>query len=201
MPAIILAAGRSTRMGRQKLLMSFGEGPMLDRVIGTVLACDFDRTLVVVSRETMDLLSPRSGADYRINPAPDRGQDSSLRCALEAMDFPCPFAIFLGDKPLITEPQIRELRRRFEELTKRSGAKSALVPRRDGAPGHPGFYAPLWRERFLNAADSARSVLREHEAEIEWVEGCDGCFFDVDTEKDYREALLKAKPEYTKALP
>lgn len=191
MLAIILAAGRSTRMGRQKLLMPFGDGPMLDRIIGTVLACDFERTLVVVSRETMDRLSPLPGADYRVNPAPDRGQDSSLRCALEAMDSPAPFAIFLGDKPLITAPQIRELRRRFEELTKSSDAKSALVPRRDEAPGHPGLYAPPWRERFLNAPGSARSVLRDHEAEIEWVEGYDGCFFDVDTAEDYREALLK----------
>jgi CTP:molybdopterin cytidylyltransferase MocA len=79
-----------------------------------------------------------------------------------------------------------ELRRRFE-----SSNNKALVPRKDGAPGHPAFYSPLWRERFLSSDDSCRAALFRHEADVEWAEFDnnyvnENFFLDVDTPEDYR---------------
>jgi molybdenum cofactor cytidylyltransferase len=167
-------------MGRQKLLMPFGGEPILDRVLRTVTACGFEKTIAVVSRETEGLLSPVRGVIYLINPDPDRGQDSSFRRGLKALDDGSSFALFLGDKPLITASQIQDLKRRFLD-----SPKSALVPQRDGVPGHPGFYEPLWRERFLRPG-AARATLFRYADDVQWTPGHESCFFDVDTPEDYR---------------
>ena len=195
--SIILAAGRSTRMGEQKLLMPFKETPMVEFVIKTVLSCGFPKTAVVVSRETLGCLTPIEGADYIVNPDPDRGQDSSFQCALSVLPADSSFAVFLADKPMVTVEQVMELRRRFASLSCAGKAdKNALVPRKHGAPGHPAFYSYLWRERFLSS-ESCRTTLFCHEDEVEWVEFDDDChahenfFFDVDTPEDYRRLLEK----------
>ena len=187
-----MAAGRSARMGEQKLLMPFNGMPMLDFVIKTVLSCGFDGTYAVVSRETLDRLTPAEGADYIVNPDPDRGQDSSFRHGLSLLPAGSSFAVFLADKPMVTAAQIINLRRRFELLLLAGTQKSALVPRKNGAPGHPAFYSYLWRERFLRSDAGCRSALfrREREKDVEWAEfddcGHDSFFTDVDTPEDYR---------------
>jgi len=196
--AIILAAGRSTRMGgpkKQKLLMPFKGMPMIDYVIKTVLSCGFDGSSVVVSRETLGFLSPVAGADYIVNPDPDRGQDSSFHCALSTLPAHSSFALFLADKPMVTATLIKELRRRFEFFVSAGKAnKSALVPLKNGAPGHPAFYSHLWRERFLGS-ESCRTTLFRHGNDVEWAEfdDCDhaheNLFLDVDTPEDYRQLI------------
>ena len=193
--AVILAAGRSTRMGEQKLLMPFKGMPMVDFVIKTVLSCGFDGTSVVVSQETLNCLTPVEGADYIVNPDPDRGQDSSFHCALSALLVDASFAVFLADKPAVTAEQIMELRRRFELLLHaEKPRKSALVPLKrvapgDNAPGHPAFYAYLWRERFLSSGESGRATLFRHEEDVKWAESdaYENFFLDVDTPEDYRK--------------
>ena len=186
--AIILAAGRSTRMGEQKLLRPFRGVTMVDFVITTVRSCGFDGTSVVVSRETMDCLSPVTGADYIVNPNPDRGQDSSFHCALAALPACSSFAVFLADKPTVTAWQIMELRRLFESIPTE---KNALVPRQNGAPGHPAFYAPIWRDRFLGSEGISRDTLFRYKNDVEWVDAYESCFLDVDTPEDYRRILEK----------
>lgn len=192
--AIILAAGRSTRMGEQKLLMPFKGMPMAEFVTRTVLSCGFDGTFVVVSRETLDRLTPVEGAGYIVNPDPGRGQDSSFHCALSALPLDASFAVFLADKPAVTAGQIIELRCRFQRSL--NAGKSALVPRKGDAPGHPAFYSYIWRDRFLKSGGGgqAKAVLLCHEDGVEWAEFDAGAstdvnenfFLDVDTPEDYR---------------
>ena len=192
--AIILAAGRSTRMGEQKLLMPFEGMIMVDFVIRTVLSCEFDGTSVVVSRETLNCLTPIEGAEYIVNQDPDRGQDSSFHLALSALPDRSSFAVFLADKPMVTAAQIMALRRRFESVSSAEKAvKNALVPRKNDAPGHPAFYSHLWRERFLLLGESGKSTLFRHGDDVEWLEFDvraraheENFFLDVDTPEDYR---------------
>jgi molybdenum cofactor cytidylyltransferase len=175
-------------MGEQKLLMPFRGSAMVDWVLKTVLECGFDGISAVVSAETLSRLSQVGGVDYLVNPDPDRGQDSSFRHALAALGGAVSFAVFLADKPAITARQVMELRRNFEAVAG-CAKKSALVPMKDGAPGHPAFYSPLWRERFLEPEESARAALFRHKDEVEWANAPESCFLDVDTPEDYRRML------------
>jgi molybdenum cofactor cytidylyltransferase len=185
-------------MGRQKLLLPFGEVSLLYRTLSAVLESGFEKTFVVVSRETKESLpsiKTLKGVEYVVNPDPDRGKDSSFHCGLKALKGEgewhgegLSFAVFLGDKPLITAEQILDLRRRFT-----AASQSALIPRKDGIPGHPAFYAHLWRERFLRSDKGARETLFRHAQEVQWTEGYESCFFDVDTEEDYRQLLQRAE--------
>ena len=184
--AVILAAGRGARMGEQKLLLPFRGMAMVDFVIKTVISCNFDGASVVVSRETLDCLSPLEGVFYIVNPDPDRGQDSSFHCALSELPACSSFAVFLADKPTVTAWQVMELRRLFESIPTE---KNALVPRQDGAPGHPAFYAPIWRDRFLGSEGISRDILFRYENDVEWVDAYESCFLDVDTPEDYRRIV------------
>ncbi|HNF95598.1 MAG TPA: NTP transferase domain-containing protein, partial [Anaerolineales bacterium] len=49
--AIILAAGKSTRMGRQKMLMPWGSATVLEKVIQTVQAAEIEDIILVASPE------------------------------------------------------------------------------------------------------------------------------------------------------
>jgi len=184
--AVILAAGRGTRMGEQKLLLPFRGMSMVDFVIKTVISCNFDGAFVVVTRETLNCLTPLEGVRYIVNPNPDRGQDSSFHCALSALPDCSSFAVFLADKPTVTTWQVMELRRLFESIPTE---KNALVPRQKGAPGHPAFYAPIWRDRFLHANESCRTTLFRYKNDVEWVDAYESCFLDVDTPEDYRRIV------------
>jgi molybdenum cofactor cytidylyltransferase len=190
-------------MGRQKLLLPFEGKPLLQWTVEAILECEFEKTFVVVSQETKKLLPAVlfsmkrververvEKMVYVVNPDPDRGKDSSFYCGLEALEGQPAFAIFLGDKPMITTEQIQDLQRRFKATT-----QSALIPRKDGAPGHPAFYAPLWRQRFLRSNMGARETLFRHSHEVQWTEGYESCFFDVDTEEDYRQLLRSGEEE------
>ena len=59
--AIILAAGRSRRMGRQKLLLPLGEKSMIALVTDAVLGSPIDEVVVVVSADRDRIIEALSG--------------------------------------------------------------------------------------------------------------------------------------------
>ncbi|HEY0165993.1 MAG TPA: NTP transferase domain-containing protein, partial [Jatrophihabitans sp.] len=75
---IVLAAGAGRRLGRPKADLDVGGQRLVDRAVGTLRAGGCDEVLAV--------LRPGQAAaeDARtvVNPEPDRGMGSSLRCAL-----------------------------------------------------------------------------------------------------------------------
>ena len=50
--AVVLAAGMSTRMGQNKLLLNFREKPLIVHAVGTLLASEIDEVIVVLGHET-----------------------------------------------------------------------------------------------------------------------------------------------------
>lgn len=185
MQAVILAAGSARRMGKQKLLMPYGPGRIIDCVIDTVANSGFETVFLVTSLELGSKHFMEKQIRILFNPDPDRGIASSLRIGVSALNENSSFAIFLGDKPLITVNEVRDLRQSFEH-----SMQSALIPRKNRQPGHPGFYKPLWKKRFLKAEEEeGKKILLRYEDEIEWVEAPESCFFDVDTPEDYEKLL------------
>src|SRR6478735_8904443 len=113
-PALVLAARRSSRMGRAKATLPAGVGhTFLTRIIRTLLDAGVDDVIVVVGHDA-DLIASsfaESGlpARFVVNHDYDRGQLSSLLAGLDAIDRPGVSAMLvtLVDVPLVSAATVR----------------------------------------------------------------------------------------------
>jgi molybdenum cofactor cytidylyltransferase len=113
-PAIVLAAGRSSRMGRAKATLPTGDGhTFLTRIVQTLLDAGVDDVIVVVGHDAEAIARSfsESGlpARFVVNREYDRGQLSSLLAGLNAIDRPGVSAVLvtLVDVPLVSASTVR----------------------------------------------------------------------------------------------
>ena len=201
-PAVVLAGGRSSRMGRPKALLPAGGETFVGRIVRTLRAAGAGRVLVVApagdlaARIASALARHRPPPPVVANPDPARGQLSSLLVGLEAVDRPGVEAVLvtLVDVPLVTAATVRALLDRH----RRTGAPIVRPARPDGpGHGHPVIFgrALFAALRRADPASGAKPVVRAHEAEAEDVVVADpGAFTDIDTPDDYRRAFGAAPP-------
>jgi len=177
---VILAAGESSRMGRDKALLpwpllaaSEASGETFLSAAIRLLLYHVEEVLVVVGKNEAALTPViyASGASLVINPDPDRGQFSSLRVALhEVLNLGRDAAmITLVDRPPVQMRTIEILEAAFAEATARR--KWAVVPEYEGKHGHPMLVGRELIEAFLRAPETAnaRDVEHSHQREIEYV--------------------------------
>ncbi len=191
MRAILLAAGLSKRMGVQKLLLPFGESTVIERVLENMRGAGFSEIIAVFSSEVHDALGELGdGIRAAVNPAPERGQSSSLSIALEMLPDGEDFCIMLGDLPLVGTYEMKMLKDRFSAMPQE---RTVFTPCRNGVFGHPMFYRAIWKERFKSAQGDAggRNILKDHSDEIMAAETSDCHFRDIDTPDDYKNLVKK----------
>jgi len=193
-PAIVLAAGRSSRMGRAKATLPAGGGhTFLTRIVQTFLDAGVDDVIVVVGHEAEAIASRFSGsglpARFVVNRDYDRGQLSSLLAGLDVLDRPGVAAVLLTlvDVPLVSAATVRAV-----IDTYRRTRAPIVRPTSGDRHGHPLLIA---RSLFdaLRAADpaaGAKPVVRAHASAAGDIAIDDeGAFTDVDTEEDYRKTI------------
>jgi molybdenum cofactor cytidylyltransferase len=194
LPAIVLAAGKSTRMGRLKANLPLGDGQtFLTRIVGTLLEAGIDDVVIVVGHEAESVIAAfaSSGlpARFVVNQDYESGQLSSLLAGLTLVDRPGVAAalITLVVVPLSTAGTVRTV------LDQYRGTHAPVVrPTRGSEHGHPLL---IDRSLFdaLRRADpvaGGKSVVRSHATSVGDVPIDDeGAFFDVDTPDDYQRAL------------
>lgn len=188
MPALVLAAGRSTRMGRPKALLSVtrvGE-TFVERLVGTLVAGGID-DVVVVAGEQASAIRARLGFRARVvvNPDVDQGQLSSIVVGLDVIDRPGVSAVMIApvDQPLVSETTVRAL----AEAWRRTRAP-IVRPVREGRHGHPVIFdRTLFDElRAADPAQGARAIVHAHAENLADIAvDDDGCFADIDTPADY----------------
>ena len=84
--AVVLAAGASTRMGTQKLLLPLGDEPLVRRTVRQVCDAGFDDVLVVLGSDHEKTLAALDGLAVRhaVNHDFESGMGSSFRTAVAA---------------------------------------------------------------------------------------------------------------------
>ena len=180
--AIILAAGRSTRMGGpNKLLLPLGGKPVVAHAVEAALASRARPVVVVTGHQADAVTEALAGYDVRAIDNPDyaTGLASSLKAGVRAVSDDADGAlILLGDMPAITPGLLDRL---IEAFLERPDATAAL-PVREGQRGNPVL---LGRALFpkvlqLEGDEGARRIIgREGVVEVP-VED-DGVTADVDT--------------------
>ncbi len=143
--AIVLAAGRSTRMGEvNKLLVEHKNQPMIARTLSQVITAGIEPVIVVVGHQAQDIQAALSDFDveFVFNGDFRDGLSTSIKTGVAGLggDVDGVF-IILGDMPLVDEQDIRALVSAFET------SANICVPMRNGRRGNP----VLWgRDYFLN---------------------------------------------------
>lgn len=187
---IILAAGRSRRMGKPKLLLPWASGTIIGSLVQTFQQGGVDSMTVVVAEEQEGLgrwvLDRELG--LAVNPDPTRGMLSSLWQALEFLgganhlrEEGVALLVSPGDYPLIQKNTVKAL------LEKGSG-DLLRIPTHRGQRGHPLWIPPsalpdiprLPLQRGLKA-------LRNRVPYTEVPVDDPGILIDIDTPQDYEE--------------
>lgn len=194
---VILAAGASTRMGRDKALLPWRGRTFLTAAID-LLAHQTDFVVVVAGGNSIRLspLISAAGASMVVNPDPGRGQFSSLRIGLqEVLNRGRDAAVVaLVDRPPVEPGTLTALRQAFDELPR---GKWAVVPEHAGRHGHPIIVGREMMEAFLKApaGSNAREVEHAHEQHIEYVSVADQFVsVNVDTPDDYERLTQPPSP-------
>lgn len=82
-PAIILAAGASTRLGRPKALVEWNGETLIERAVRQLEAAGVEKIIIVTRSElAVDLLALASGSQIAINSDPEAGRNSSIQVGL-----------------------------------------------------------------------------------------------------------------------
>ena len=193
-PAIVLAAGKSSRMGRTKALLPAGPSgeTFLDRVIRVLREGGADAVVVVIGGDAAAVRAslPRDAASLAVveNPHFEEGQLSSLHVGLAAVEQRYDdiegVMVTLVDLPLISAATVRAVFDAFREHP-----QAPLVrPRRAGRSGHPViFNCSIFAElRRADPSKGAKPIVHAHAAEEVHVDVDDpGAFADIDTPEDY----------------
>ena len=192
---VILAAGESSRMGRDKALLPWppqsagGAGTFLSAAI-ELFAPSVDMVLVVVGKNETALapIVYASGASLVVNPDPERGQFSSLQAGLQEVLNRGRDAVMitLVDRPPVKTETIHALHEAFESALRQW--KWAVVPEYQGKHGHPILVGREMMEAFLRApaSSSAREIQHAHPDKITYVPVDDPlAVANVDTPEQY----------------
>lgn len=104
---IILAAGKSTRFGENKLLIPLEGEPLLARTLQAIPTHLFSQVLAVVSHPEVARVCQNCGVDVR---AYEGGpQSQSIRLGLQTMDHVDGCLFIMGDQPLCSQDSICRL--------------------------------------------------------------------------------------------
>ncbi len=189
---VVLAAGSSTRMGRNKLLLRVGGEALVARAARRAAAAGLDPVLVVLGHEAERVGRELDGVPCRriLNAEHATGQASSFRAGIAAVPEEAPAAvILLADMPHVTSGMIAALVERY----RRTGA-ALVVSEYAGVHAPPTLYdRSLFAEiRAMSGDGCGRQVVRRHRAGAEAVAWPAERLADLDEPKDLER--LSAAP-------
>jgi molybdenum cofactor cytidylyltransferase len=182
---VVLAAGASSRMGTNKLLLSLGEDSVLRRAVRRMVAARLDPVLVVLGHDADRLRAELDGLPCRpvFNAEYARGMNASLRAGIAAVPSEAVAAVVaLADMPHVTSEMIAALVERYRE----SGAP--LV-----ASDYGGVLAPptlYHRSLFIELDEKdgdgcGKRVVQRHRAEASLLAWPASALADIDRPSDY----------------
>lgn len=181
--AVVLAAGRSTRMGQaNKLLADVRGSPMIRQVVAALPHARLDSIMVVIGHDAPRVEAALAGLPIQIvrNPAYGRGLSTSLRAGLLAIEPDLDgVLVVLGDMPWVSSATIDALLDAFQA----DAPEAICVPVYRRKRGNP----VLWPARYVEDMKSltgdvgARHLLAQLEDEV-WEVAVDdpGVLRDVD---------------------
>jgi molybdenum cofactor cytidylyltransferase len=190
--AIVLAAGKSVRMGQPKMLLPWGAMTVLGAVVQTCLGAGIEHIVVVTgaARELVETVCREEGVRSVFNPEYAGGEMlSSIQAGIRELAPGVEATLVaLGDQPRMQPQTITSVIETYTE-----SLAQIVVPSYKMHRGHPWLvHRDLWPELLeLKRNESARDFLGRHADEIRYVQvNSPTILEDMDTPQDY----LKLRP-------
>lgn len=209
---ILLAAGLSTRMGRPKQLLPFGNSTIIETVIDNMLSSNFDDVRVVLghcAEDIKELIMVRGVATV-YNPDYRDGMLSSAQIGIRSVNFPSnsktsstsskksnetnrdAFSLMLVDQPFITTELINRTIDGYRESN-----KGITIPSYNYQRGHPVIFHCKYAKEIVSLRDDSggiRSLYQSYANDIHYVNvDTDHILKDIDFPDDYTKALQESK--------
>jgi len=185
--ALLLAAGESKRMGRQKLLLPFGTNTIIEQAIDNLLNSRVDEIIVVLGYRAEELITKigRNPLKIAVNPHYQQGMSTSIIAGLNLIDNNAKAVmIALADQPSISNKTIDKL---IEEF--RLHNKGIIIPTYQGNRGHPVIFSIKYKSALLKLTGDVggRGIIEKHRDDIlEIPVDYKDINVDIDTPSDYK---------------
>jgi len=190
-PAIILAAGASRRLGQPKQLVRIGDETLLGRTVRVAMESGAGPVFVVLGahRERITDEVDLTGVHAVFNPDWERGIASSIGAGIVTLQQKLPDAtatlLMVCDQPRLTAEHLRELTAVFDTRAEATIVASTYA----GIAGIPAIFPASEFEALLGLRgdEGARRLMRNPRCLLETV-SFDGGEVDVDTLADLANA-------------
>jgi|GEM_PF-347993 len=178
--AILLAAGKGSRMGIQKQLLNWSGDTLLEESINEILQLNkIDELTIVLGHNAVRIKDKIKNFENEkvnivINKNYDNGMHTSIRAGIKDMDPKIKhIMIALGDQPLIDKKLFSDIIDRYLSVD-----KECLVPVYKGKRGHPVIIKRDFLEREIDGIDGPgglRKLIKERPEKI--------FFYEIDKEE------------------
>jgi molybdenum cofactor cytidylyltransferase len=184
--AILLGAGESKRMGKNKLLLPLGKKTIIERCLENLLRSDVEEVVVVINKKMKEIVDRFKEGNVKVvlNPYYRSGMSSSIRYGLRFINPKNDgILIALGDQPFLKSKTINALIRKFAQ-----GKKGIVLPIYKGKKGHPVIFHKRYRNDLLKLRGDVggKSIIEKYPEDIElYPVRSKSIIKDIDTWKDY----------------
>jgi molybdenum cofactor cytidylyltransferase len=180
---VVLAAGTSSRLGANKLLLRLDSEALVRRVVRHAAEAGLAPVIVVLGHEAERVAAALGGlaVETIVNPAYHEGMHGSLRSGIGRVPGDCAAAVvLLGDMPLVTAAMIEALAERF-----RGGTEPLILSLYGEVQAPPTLYArSLFPALAQAGTGGGREVVLAHRGEAAEVHWPEALLADVDRPED-----------------
>jgi len=187
--AIVLAAGKSERMGRPKALLPFRGRTFLENILDAISHTSIEDTFVVLGHHRDEIERSLSLPSVVFNPNYEQGMITSFQAGIRALSWDASGAfLFLVDHPVVEPATI-------EAMIMNLAPNRIVLPTFEGRRGHPVLFSSEVLEEILALppTEGANIVVRKNPARIVEVPvNTAGILVDIDTPQQFE----KLREEY-----
>ncbi|MGL4911233.1 MAG: molybdenum cofactor cytidylyltransferase [Romboutsia sp.] len=181
--AIIMASGLSTRMGENKLLLSYQDKPIIQHVFENIKKCNFYEVIVVSKYNEIKKISKDYNFKYLHNENSEIGQSESIKLGILNSKKCDGYMFFVGDQPLLDYKYIENMITVFNE-----DKDYIIIPYNNKKNGNPVIFPFSKRSELLNLEndEKGKKIISET-SNIKYIEVSEDMLFDIDTKEDYKK--------------
>ena len=186
--AVILAAGKSERMGRTKQLLPWKGKPLLWHVVQAAIGVGIKDVIIVIGADGEKIRNsiPDLRVRYVNNPDWELGQSTSLKAGLAALHPRSGGVIFmLADQPQVSPTLVRSM------IEKHATTLAPIIaPLVDGQRGNPVLFDQITFDDLMKVQGDKGGRELFSRYPVEWMDWHDAsALIDIDTGADYQRLL------------
>ncbi len=186
--AIVLAAGKSSRMGEEnKMLLPFRKTTIIGAVI-TALSNSIVDEIIIVDKQLSNVgeqIENNDSIKYVTNKDAARGLTTSIQCGVRtASPTTSGYLICLGDMPLLTFKEYNLLINKFIAINN----KAIMIPTHDNKRGNPVLFSQHFKKDIMLLLDTngCKPLVTKYQECVREVNfSTNHCHIDIDTIEDY----------------